>query len=119
MKVLAVHGTHTKPCTTKSECIRRMQEIQIVDIYQKKMPDINYNFLIGGDGNVYEGRGFAKKVSPTSDYVPNSLVVGFIGNWAVEEMPEMFEEILTEFCRLYVKEGKINPNYKDYFEVGY
>jgi hypothetical protein len=39
----------------KDDCIARVKQIQISNFH---LPDIPFNFLIGGDGIVYEGRGF-------------------------------------------------------------
>ncbi|XP_054261650.1 peptidoglycan-recognition protein SD-like [Macrosteles quadrilineatus] len=50
--------TDTEPCTTTEECTRAVQEIQMKQMDEEGLPDIAYSFLIGGDGRVYEGRGW-------------------------------------------------------------
>ncbi|XP_055528861.1 peptidoglycan-recognition protein LC-like isoform X7 [Wyeomyia smithii] len=55
-KVIIAH-TATEGCTTQSSCVHQVRSIQNLhnDI---DLGDIGYNFLIGDDGNVYEGRGW-------------------------------------------------------------
>ena len=49
--------------------------------------DIGYSFLVGGDGNVYEGRGFNIQGAHTSGYNSVGYGVCFIGNF-MEVHPE-------------------------------
>ncbi len=42
--------------------------------------DIGYNFLIGGDGRVYEGRGWGRVGAHTYGYNSASVAFSFIGN---------------------------------------
>ncbi|XP_054260299.1 peptidoglycan-recognition protein LF-like [Macrosteles quadrilineatus] len=49
---------HVEPCLTVDECKQRVREIQKKQMEEDKLDDIEYNFLIGGDGNIYEGRGW-------------------------------------------------------------
>lgn len=41
--------------------------------------DIGYNFMIGGDGNIYEGRGWHKQGAHTSGYNRGSIGIAYIG----------------------------------------
>ena len=43
--------------------------------------DIGYSFLIGGDGLIYEGRGWNKKGAHTYCYNQLSYGIAFIGNY--------------------------------------
>lgn len=43
--------------------------------------DIGYNFLVGDDGNIYEGRGWGIKGAHSPKYNANSLGICFIGNF--------------------------------------
>lgn len=43
--------------------------------------DISYNFLVGGDGNVYEGRGWEKVGAHTKDRNNGTLGIAFIGDF--------------------------------------
>ncbi|XP_054264903.1 peptidoglycan-recognition protein SB2-like [Macrosteles quadrilineatus] len=50
--------TETDACTTIFQCRDYMQQIQRQHIRLHKLEDVPYNFVVGGDGNVYEGRGW-------------------------------------------------------------
>lgn len=43
--------------------------------------DIGYNFLIGGDGAVYEGRGWGKQGAHAPGYNDKSVGISFIGTF--------------------------------------
>lgn len=41
--------------------------------------DIGYNFLVGGDGNVYEGRGWGRQGAHAPRFNNQSIGIGMIG----------------------------------------
>ncbi|XP_054265175.1 peptidoglycan recognition protein-like isoform X2 [Macrosteles quadrilineatus] len=57
--------TATPECKNFTDCMSTVQELQIQHMDVLRLPDIKHNFLIGGDGRVYEGRGFG--VKPSND----------------------------------------------------
>ncbi|XP_054264500.1 peptidoglycan-recognition protein LF-like [Macrosteles quadrilineatus] len=74
--------TNTDSCRKKHECNFILQDLQ-----ERHMSvgfgDIRFNFLIGGDGSIYEGRGWNSKPpdDPTYEYnTENHLEIGFIGD---------------------------------------
>ncbi|XP_054257992.1 uncharacterized protein LOC128987149 isoform X4 [Macrosteles quadrilineatus] len=60
VKKVVLTWTETEPCTTEEECIQRVKEIQAEHMKDDKCPDIRHNFLVGGDGALYEGRGYTR-----------------------------------------------------------
>lgn len=48
---------------------------------ERKWDDIGYNFLIGNDGRVYEGRGWNKKGAHAVGFNDRSIGIAFIGNF--------------------------------------
>lgn len=58
--------------------------LQNYHINEKKWSDIGYNFLVGEDGNVYEGRGWAKTGAHTKGYNNKSIGICIIGNYDSE-----------------------------------
>jgi peptidoglycan recognition protein len=46
--------------------------------------DIGYNFLVGGDGNIYEGRGWERVGAHAPGYNSNSMGICFIGSFTCE-----------------------------------
>ena len=43
--------------------------------------DIGYNFLVGEDGNIYEGRGWMKRGAHAPDYNSESIGICVIGDF--------------------------------------
>lgn len=48
---------------------------------QKGWKDIGYNFLVGEDGNIYEGRGWGKHGAHSTPYNSKSIGICMIGNF--------------------------------------
>ncbi|XP_070496512.1 peptidoglycan-recognition protein LE-like [Chironomus tepperi] len=85
-KIIICH-TVTKECLTKDECIKNVQYMQNLHLGPDfKFSEIGYNFIIGGDGNVYEGRGWYKQGAHTSGYNRGSIGIAYIGNF-VNKLP--------------------------------
>lgn len=68
--------------------ILKVECIIIVNYLQKlhtgpdfRFSNIGYNFLISGDGNVYECRGWYKQGAHTSGYNRGSIGISIIGNF--------------------------------------
>ena len=76
-----IHHTAGAYCSTKAACIQQMQNIQ--SYHQKTLgwADIGYNFLIGGDGNVYEGRGWNTMGAHATNWNSKSIGISFMGNY--------------------------------------
>ena len=51
------HHTAGHRCFSKSECMSRVRGIQNYHMDSNNWSDIGYNWLIGDDGRIYEGRG--------------------------------------------------------------
>ena len=71
--------------------------------------DIAYSFLVGGDGRIYEGRGWGKVGAHTKCYNGVSYAVSFIGNF-VNKMPtecmieayEKFQKVGVDILKSYI-----------------
>lgn len=63
-RVIIAH-TAAEGCQTQEECMFQVRYIQTFHMDSMNWDDIGYNFLVGGDGNVYEGRGWLKQGSHT------------------------------------------------------
>lgn len=84
-----------------------MKSIQTSDM--ETLNDIQYNFLIGSDGYVYEGRGFdfqgeVVREDIISEFYPTALYIAFIGDFkdkrpnleAVGAFKNLFEYISAD-----------------------
>ncbi|XP_049544135.1 peptidoglycan-recognition protein LC-like isoform X3 [Anopheles darlingi] len=111
--VIIAH-TATEGCTTQQSCIARVQLIQNIH-YNQGFGDIGYNFLVGGDGKVYEGRGWNKQGAHTKGYNGISHGIAFIGNYETIDRPEDAQmEQLIRLLQNGTDTGKLDINYKLY-----
>ncbi|XP_035785875.1 peptidoglycan-recognition protein LE-like isoform X8 [Anopheles albimanus] len=109
--VIIAH-TATEGCTTQQTCMARVRFIQNIH-YNQGFADIGYNFLVGGDGQVYEGRGWNKQGAHTKGYNGISQGIAFIGNFETVDRPEEAQiEQLTTLLRNGTDTGKLDKNYK-------
>jgi hypothetical protein len=82
-----------------------------------QLDDIPYNFLIGGDGKVYEGRGFEYEGQHSSnidasEYNSIGICIAFIGKYETAAPSSAQVEVLSEFIDHFVSHGKIYEDYK-------
>ncbi|XP_034943564.1 peptidoglycan-recognition protein SC2-like [Chelonus insularis] len=66
-------------CYRKSQCVALIQKIYTK--HKLIWDDIGYNFLIGGDGTVYEGRGWFKQGFAIDHFNHLCLSVAYLGNF--------------------------------------
>jgi N-acetylmuramoyl-L-alanine amidase len=76
-----IHHTAGGECNTTSACMSSMRGIQNYHMDSNGWADIGYSFLMGGDGNLYEGRGFNVQGAHTSGYNSVGYGVSFIGDF--------------------------------------
>lgn len=62
---------------------------------EKDFGDIGYNFLVGGDGNIYEGCGWNRQGAHTRGYNQKSICISFIGTFT-KMRPPMRQLIAAE-----------------------
>lgn len=58
-----------------------MRSMQRFHQNERGWDDIGYSFAIGGDGKVYEGRGFDRVGAHAPSYNDKSIGIVLIGNW--------------------------------------
>jgi N-acetylmuramoyl-L-alanine amidase len=74
--------THTdgSPCDSEEVCSAVVRDIQHLHMDIRNFSDIAYNFLVGGNGETYEGRGWDVQGSFAEVFNIRSLGIAFIGN---------------------------------------
>ncbi|XP_047524818.1 peptidoglycan-recognition protein LA-like isoform X1 [Pieris napi] len=109
--VIITH-TATETCKSQSECVLRVRSIQTFHIESRGWYDIGYNFLVGGDGSIYYGRGWDYIGSHTLYYNKYSIGIAFIGTFNTIVPPKRQIEACQRLIKLGVKLGKIAKDYK-------
>jgi len=76
-----VHHTEGGHCTTQSACSSIVKGIQNYHMDSNGWSDIGYNFLVGEDGNAYEGRGWDRVGAHSPNYNSVAFGVSVIGSY--------------------------------------
>ncbi|XP_054260578.1 uncharacterized protein LOC128985216 [Macrosteles quadrilineatus] len=125
-KLVLDHYTYTEPCYSYQQCMREVQQMQRQHM-DEGFSDIKYHFLIGGDGNVYEGRGWGKCSSRAlRTFVKlwrRRLDIAFIGDYTEKKIPDImqtrYEHIITygvhfNMIRIFCNRLHVGKNIMDY-----
>ncbi|XP_030373354.1 peptidoglycan-recognition protein LC isoform X3 [Scaptodrosophila lebanonensis] len=112
-RVIISH-TASESCESEEVCKYRVRVIQEFHMNGWGWDDVGYNFMVGGDGRIYVGRGWDCVGAHTKGYNMDSIGISFIGT---------FNKILPteqqlQACQLLIAEGvrlkKLDPDYKLY-----
>merc|ERR1711953_825121 len=90
------HHTLDSRCFSYEECVKALNS-NLDDFFKLKYSDIGYNYLIGEDGNIYEGRGTYKGAHTNGALNPkeNSEFSGMSNNNTIGiAIPRNFSEVL-------------------------
>lgn len=86
----------------------------IFRIHILEWDDVGYNFLIGEDGCVYEGRGWNKVGAHTLGWNKNSVAFAFLGNYNDRRPKPLALKALRGAISYGIKNGHISPYYTLY-----
>lgn len=88
-----------------------MRYLQTLHIESLDKQDINYNFVVGGDGSVYVARGWDASCEAASTDEPpfNGLIVGFLG---MSEPSASQRKVAQELLAQGIKLGKLAEDYQ-------
>lgn len=99
-------------CFNKSDCTYIVQNIQNYHIHNRGFTDIAYNFLVAGNGLIYEGRGWEKPGVHTPGFNNKSICIAFLGKFSNVEPPEV-QMNATQFLIMDgLKNQKVTADYK-------
>ncbi|XP_055301526.1 peptidoglycan-recognition protein SC1a/b-like [Sitodiplosis mosellana] len=107
-----IHHTATPQCDTTEQCIASLSSIQKVHQNTNGWSDIGYNFIVGGDGKVYEGRGFNVIGGHASQFNAKSIGISLIGNWNDAVPGQNMLRATQEIIDFAVEEGHLASNYQ-------
>ncbi|XP_011497199.1 PREDICTED: peptidoglycan-recognition protein SC2-like [Ceratosolen solmsi marchali] len=106
-----IHHSATDTCTTRAVCQAKIRAFQKYHMNDKKWKDIGYNFIIGEDGNIYEGRGWGKNGAHTIDYNNRSIGICIIGTYQ-NRIPNIVAiKAIKNLISYGVTTGNISNNY--------
>uniref|UniRef100_A0A8C8SM59 Ig-like domain-containing protein n=1 Tax=Pelusios castaneus TaxID=367368 RepID=A0A8C8SM59_9SAUR len=85
-----IHHTAGNRCTSLASCRQQVKGIQNYHMDNQRWSDIGYNFLIGEDGRVYEGRGWRTVGAHARGWNAKSLGFSFLGNFSSTWVPSIW-----------------------------
>ncbi|XP_055905697.1 peptidoglycan-recognition protein SC2-like [Eupeodes corollae] len=114
LQYVVIHHSAGAYCNTTEKCKEQMRNMQSYHMNTLGWDDIGYNFGIGADGNIYEGRGFGIQGAHASSWNGKSIGIMFIGNYndhtPTDSQILKANELLTEA----VSQGHLSSNYTLY-----
>ncbi|KPI96213.1 Peptidoglycan-recognition protein SA [Papilio xuthus] len=119
LKLVVIQHTVSPMCERFILCAAELRNMQSWFIAQSHY-DIPYNFIIGNDGRVYEGRGWGIEGAHTFGYNRCSVGLGFIGDYR-EELPvhARVTDLQIKRAKMILEEGvKLGYLATDYVVLG-
>ncbi|CAD6213448.1 GSCOCT00014020001.2-RA-CDS [Cotesia congregata] len=103
------YQTNTEECYNRTHCSEIVSRIHKTRM--KLMNDnLQYNFLVGGDGLVYVARDWDTTSGVTNGYNGRSIGIGLIGNYFSKVVPDALIRNAIKLIEFGTKNGKINED---------
>lgn len=111
---VTIAHTATANCSTAAVCSSRVRSFQTYHMNSRGWDDISYNFLIGGDNYVYEGRGWHKLGACAKGFNDDIICIAFIGTFTDIAPTDQQLEIAQQLLRFGVRLNKLKADYRLY-----
>uniref|UniRef100_A0A182NQS9 Peptidoglycan-recognition protein n=1 Tax=Anopheles dirus TaxID=7168 RepID=A0A182NQS9_9DIPT len=109
--VIIHHSYIPAACYSGLQCIAAMQSMQTMHQDVRQWNDIGYSFAVGGDGRVYQGRGFNVVGAHAPRYNNRSVGICLIGDWVSDLPPKNMLAATQTLIEYGVRNGIIARNY--------
>ncbi|XP_036393189.1 peptidoglycan recognition protein 5 isoform X2 [Megalops cyprinoides] len=106
-----IHHTALWPCHSPGQCRLQVEHIQELHMQGRDFHDIGYNFLICGDGTVYEGRGWGVVGAHAKGNNHDSVGIAFMGNFNNETPTPAALSSTRKLLQCGVALGHLHPRY--------
>ncbi|XP_070152810.1 peptidoglycan-recognition protein SA [Polyergus mexicanus] len=105
-----IQHTVTVECNSRQTCATSVDNIRSYHMDQLGWDDIGYSFLIGGDGNVYEGVGWTHEGAHTYGYNKKSVGIVFIGNFDKKQASQKMLNAAHQLIECGKSQGILRSN---------
>eukprot|EP00094_Tigriopus_californicus_P004622 TCALIF_04450-PA protein Name:"Similar to PGRP-SC2 Peptidoglycan-recognition protein SC2 (Drosophila melanogaster)" AED:0.37 eAED:0.37 QI:5/1/0.88/1/1/1/9/247/304 len=112
VQYLFIHHSAGASCSTKSECIAEVKGIQNYHMDSNGWSEVGYSFLIGGDGNVYEGRGWNKVGAQTYGFNSVGYGIDFIGTFTSTNPTQAAQDAFKQLAECAAAGGYVIGDYE-------
>lgn len=111
-----IYQSGTETCFTRDTCNQIVRDLQAMKLFlnDEGEQDIEYNFLISGDGNVYVGRGWNAVGNHTFGVNRRSVGIALIGTFNDQKPSEHQIFALKDLIQLGIETNKICENFEFY-----
>ncbi|XP_053697051.1 peptidoglycan-recognition protein LB [Sabethes cyaneus] len=109
--VIIHHSYEPAACYDELECQKAMQIMQHMHQQVRGWNDIGYSFAIGGDGRIYQGRGFNVIGAHAPRYNARSVGICLIGDWRFDLPPKQMLNALHSLIEYGVHNNILESNY--------
>nr|DBA20386.1 TPA: hypothetical protein GDO54_017174 [Pyxicephalus adspersus] len=107
-----IHHTAGASCNSKSSCSAQVRNIQNMHKNGNKWCDIGYNFLIGGDGSILEGRGWKTVGVHAANANSVNIGISFIGTFTSRAPSNAALNAAKRLISCGVAKGYIKKEYR-------
>ncbi|XP_035689900.1 peptidoglycan-recognition protein SC2-like [Branchiostoma floridae] len=107
-----IHHTTGSACYDVDRCSSLIRSHQNYHMDNRGWADIGYNFLIGEDGRVYEGRGFDRQGGHTQGYNSVAIAVSFVGDYMTRLPNQAALDAAKAIIACGVQLGKVTSGYR-------
>ncbi|XP_029427105.1 peptidoglycan recognition protein 1 [Rhinatrema bivittatum] len=108
---IIIHHTEGSACSSVSSCTTQMKSIQNYHMNSNGWCDIGYNFLVGGDGSIFEGRGWSSVGAHAPNYNSNSIGISFIGSFTSSAPTTAAQNAVKSLISCAVSRGTVRSAY--------
>ncbi|XP_054713735.1 uncharacterized protein LOC129223193 [Uloborus diversus] len=109
---LFIHHTAMNECQDFQSCARMMRAIQNFHMDDRGWDDIGYNYLIGGDGRVYEGRGWTRVGAHTYGFNRVGIAFSLMGNFVNKLPSQTMLNATRNMIQCAIRGGYVTGDYK-------
>ncbi|XP_026231734.1 peptidoglycan recognition protein 5 [Anabas testudineus] len=106
-----IHHTAFPSCTSLTECKDQLISIQRLHMQERGFDDIGYNFLVGRDGTVFEGRGWGVAGAHSKGNNHDSLGIAFMGNFNNDTPSNEEISSVKQLLQSGVSQGYLHPEF--------
>ncbi|GFR15106.1 peptidoglycan recognition protein 1 [Trichonephila clavata] len=107
-----LHHTAMRECNNFESCCQMMRTIQNFHMDDRGWDDIGYNFLIGGDGRVYMGRGWDRVGAHTYGFNRIAVAFSLMGDFSHKLPSELMLNATKSLIECAKNENHVISNYK-------
>ncbi|XP_057568961.1 peptidoglycan recognition protein 1 isoform X1 [Hippopotamus amphibius kiboko] len=113
LRYVVVSHTAGSACDTPASCLRQVQNVQHYHVQTLGWCDVGYNFLIGEDGLIYEGRGWNTLGAHSGPiWNPRAFGISFMGNYMDRVPPDRAIRAAESLLACGVTQGFLTRNYE-------